>query len=112
MGLLNTHKNVVIFLGNTLEENKGLALMKVPQWCDFKRLMGTATQSWVVIKQSTNLELKNQFGIEMNVNMLTHSQQQPQGPKAHKKKSTVRLTHRINVLCPPKVSSLQVLGLD
>ena len=43
---------------------------------------------------------------------VTHSQQQPQGAKAHKKKSTIRLTYRINVLCPPKVSSLQVLGLD
>ena len=28
----------------------------------------------------------------MNVKTLTHSQQQPQAPKAHKKKSTVRLT--------------------
>ena len=49
----------------------------------------------------------------MNVKTLTHSQQQqPQGPKAHKKKSTVRSTDRINVLCPPKVSSLRVLGRD
>ena len=30
----------------------------------------------------------------MNVKKLTHSQQQPQGPKAHKKKSTIRLTYR------------------
>ena len=28
----------------------------------------------------------------MNVKTLTHSQQQPQGPKAYKKKSTVRLS--------------------
>ena len=31
----------------------------------------------------------------MNVKTLTHSQQQPQAPKAHKKKSTVRLTYRV-----------------
>ena len=30
----------------------------------------------------------------MNVKALTHLQQQPQAPKAHKKKSTVRLTYR------------------
>ena len=30
----------------------------------------------------------------MNVKTLTHSQQQPQGPNAHKKKSTNRLTYR------------------
>ena len=41
---------LVVFLGNTLEENKGLSLMKVPQWCVFNRLMDAATQSWVVIK--------------------------------------------------------------
>ena len=32
----------------------------------------------------------------MNVNELTHSQQQPQTPKTHKKESTVRLTTRIH----------------
>ena len=33
------------------------------------------------------------------------------GSKTHKKKSTIRLTIRINALCPPKVPSLQALGL-
>ena len=47
----------------------------------------------------------------MNVKTLTHSQQQPQAPKAHKTKSTVRLTYRINVLCTLEVSSLQDLGI-
>ena len=65
----------------------------------------------VVIKQSPILELKTWFLAWKNVKTLTHSQQQPQGPKTHKKKSTVRLTYRINVLCPLKVSSLQALGL-
>ena len=33
---------------------------------------------------------------------LTHSQQQPQAPKTHKKESTVRLTTRITMLWAPK----------
>ena len=36
----------------------------------------------------------------LNVKTLTHSQQQPQGPKSHKKKPTIRLTIRINALSP------------
>ena len=39
----------------------------------------------------------------MNVKTLTHSQQQPQDPKAHKKKSTIRLTYR-TVFCVLKRS--------
>ena len=42
----------------------------------------------------------------MNVKELTHSQQQPQAPKTHKKESTVRLTTRITMLCPPPPRSL------
>ena len=34
--------------------------------------------------------------------ILTHSQQQPQAPKTHKKESTVRLTTRITMLWAPK----------
>ena len=34
--------------------------------------------------------------------MLTHSQQQSQAPKTHKKESTVRLTTRITMLWAPK----------
>ena len=34
--------------------------------------------------------------------ILTHSQQQPQAPKTHKKESTVRLTTRIIMLWAPK----------
>ena len=56
----------------------------------------------------------------MNVKELTHSQQQPQAPNAHKKKPTIRQTTRVTMLCPPppptpppppKVPSLQALGL-
>ena len=46
----------------------------------------------------------------MNVKELTHSKQQPQAPNAHKKKPTIRLTSH-NALGPPKVLSLQALGL-
>ena len=45
----------------------------------------------------------------MNVKELTHSQQQQQGPKTHKKKPTIR-EEQCSV--PPKVSSLQILGLE
>ena len=38
----------------------------------------------------------------MNVKELTHSQQQPQAPKTHKKKPTIRWTTRVTMLCAPK----------
>ena len=41
----------------------------------------------------------------MNVKELTHSQQQPQGPKTHKKKPTIRQAIR-TVFCAPKGPSL------
>ena len=49
----------------------------------------------------------------MNVKDLTHSKQQPQGPNAHKRKPTVNQTDNQshNALGPPKVPSLQALGL-
>ena len=54
----------------------------------------------------------NQFGVEMNVKELTHSQQQPQAPNAHKKKPTIRLTIR-TVFCAPEKSLLyRFLVLD
>ena len=46
----------------------------------------------------------------MNVEELTHSQQQPQAPKAHQKKPTIRQAIR-TVFSAPKVPSLQILGL-
>ena len=54
---------------------------------------------WIVIKQSTNLELNEPIDeVVMNVKELTHSQQQPQGPKTHKKKPTIRQAIR-TVFC-------------
>ena len=37
-----------------------------------------------------------------NVKTLSHSQQQPQAPNAHKKKPTIRLTTRVTMLWAPK----------
>ena len=49
----------------------------------------------------------------MNMKELTHSQQQPQAPNAHKKKPTIRLTTRVTMLCAPQRSLLfWLLALD
>ena len=49
----------------------------------------------------------------MNVKELTHSQQQPQAPNAHKKKPTIRLTTRVTMLWAPQRSLLyRLLVLD
>ena len=62
--------------------------------------MDAATQIWIVMEHSSNLELNEPiFCVGMNVKELTHSQQQPQAPNAHKKKPTIRLTTRVTMLC-------------
>ena len=48
---------IVVFLGNTLEENKGLFL----QLCVFNMLMDAATQMLGWDQNSPHLELKTQF---------------------------------------------------
>ena len=49
----------------------------------------------------------------MNVKKLTHSQQQPQAPNAHKKKPTIRLTTRVTMLWAPQRTLLyRLLVLD
>ena len=54
---------------------------------------------WIVIKQSINLVLNETIDeVVMNVKELTHSQQQPQAPKTHKKKPTIRQAIR-TVFC-------------
>ena len=53
----------------------------------------------IVIKQSINLELNEPIDeVVMNVKRLTHSQQQPQVPKTHKKKPTIKQAIR-TVFC-------------
>ena len=64
------------------------------------------TQIWIVMKQSTNLELNEPIMEWYECEMLTHSQQQSQAPKTHKKESTVRLTTRITMLWSPQRSLL------
>ena len=64
------------------------------------------TQIWIVMKQSTNLELNEPIMEWYECEMLTHSQQQSQAPKTHKKESTVRLTTRITMLWAPQRSLL------
>ena len=44
----------------------------------------------------------NQFFSGNECEELTHSQQQPQAPNAHKKKPTIRLTTRVTMLWAPK----------
>ena len=69
--------------------------------------MDASNSIWIVMKQSTNLELSEPvLGVGMNVKELTHSQQQPQAPNAHKKVSTVRLTTRITMIWDPQRSLL------
>ena len=63
---------------------------------------GCYNSNWIVINQSTNFKLKKSFLAWNECEILTHSQQQPQVPNAHKKKSTVRLTTRITMLRAPK----------
>ena len=49
----------------------------------------------------------------MNVKELTHSQQQPQAPNAHKKKPAIRLTTRVTMLWAPQRPLLyRLLVLD
>ena len=60
------------------------------------------------MKQSTSFEWNDHSLGENESEELTHSQQQqPQAPKTHRKKSTVRLTTRITMVWAPKVSALQ-----
>ena len=48
----------------------------------------------------------------MNVKELTHSQQQPQAPKTHKKKPTIRQAIRTVFCAPQRSLPYRVLVLD
>ena len=61
------------------------------------------TQICIVMKQSTNLELNEPIVGWNECEMLTHSQQQSQAPKTHKKKPTIRQAIR-TVFCAPQRS--------
>ena len=54
---------------------------------------------------------RTSFGVGMNVKELTHSQQQPQAPKNSQKEANNQTNNQNRFLCPPKVPSLQIIGL-
>ena len=111
MGLPKTLQNVVVFLGNTLEENKVLSLLKVQQWCDYKRSMDAATQMSFVMKQSTNLKLKTQF-LDLNECENTHTlTATTTGSKCSQTEVNSQINIQNSVLGPTKVACLQILGL-
>ena len=84
----------VVFLGNSLEENKGLFLLKNPQWCVFNRFMDAATQ---IVGLGSII---TQFGVEDSVLGLNECENThtltatTTGGKSSEKKSTIRLTIR------------------
>ena len=68
---------------------------------------------WIAMKQSTNLELNEPLLVLNECERATHSQQQPQAPKTHKKKPTIRLTTRVTMLWAPQRSLVyRLLVLD
>ena len=74
--------------------------------------MDAVTQMWFMNRQSTNLKLKTWFLAGKKVKTLTHSQQPPQAPKTHKKKSTVSLTYRTVIWVPQRSLLYRFLVLD
>ena len=106
VGLLKTLKNVVVFLANTLEEDRGLSLLKVPQWYDFKRLMDAATQMLVCCTIGVEVLV---LGLEECENSQT-STTTTTGSKTLQKEVNNQIDNQDQCSVPPKVPSLQ--GLD
>ena len=102
----------VVFLGNTLEENKVLSLMKVPQWCVFNRLMDVVTQMLGCDQTIT------QFGVEdlvlglrecENSHTLTTT---TTGSKNSQKEAINQTDNQNSVLCPQMSLLYRFLVLD
>ena len=71
-----------------------------------------STQIWIVMKQSTNLELNEPgFGVGMNVKNSHTLTTTTTGSKNSQKEANNQTSNQNSVLCPPKVPSLQALGL-
>ena len=101
MGLLKTHQDCLLFYWEILlKENKGYSSQRCHNGVFSTGWRMLQLKGWIGIKIS-QLELKTWFLAWMNVKTLTCSQQQPQGQKTHKMKSTIRLTIR-TVFCAPK----------
>ena len=74
--------------------------------------MDATTQIWIVITQSTNLELKNQFLAWNECGILTLTTTNP-GSKCSQKEANNQSDYQThNALGPPMVPSLQDLGLS
>ena len=70
-----------------------------------------STQIWIVIKQSTNLEL-NEQSLGGNECERTHTlTTTTTSSKNSQKEANNQTSNQNSVLCPPKVPSLQILGL-
>ena len=65
---------------------------------------------WIVIKQSTNLEL-NQFWSGNECERAHTLTTTTTGSKNSQKEANNQRSNQNSVLCPPKVPSLQILGL-
>ena len=103
----------VVFLGNTLEENKVLSQMKVPQWCVFTRSMDAATQMLDCDETIT------QCGVEDLVHGLKECKNShtltttTTGSNNSQKEANNQTDNQNSVLCPPPPQGLflQILGL-
>ena len=70
------------------------------------------TQIWIVIKQSTNLELNEPIDeVVMNVKRTHTLTTTTTGSKNSQKEANNQTSNQNSFLCPPKVPSLQILGL-
>ena len=96
----------VVFLGNTLKENKVLSLMKVPQWCVFTRSMDAATQMLDCDETITKFGVQDLKECENSHTLTTTTTESKNSKKANN-----QTDNQNSVLCPPKVLSLQILGL-
>ena len=69
------------------------------------------TQIWIVMKQSTNLELNEQV-LKWNECERAHTlTATTTGSKNSQKEANNQTSNQNSFLCPPKVPSLQILGL-
>ena len=75
--------------------------------------MDATTQIWIVIKQSTNLELNDHFLAWNECEILTHSTTTFTGSKCSQKEANNQTDYQShNALGHQKVPCLQVLGLS
>ena len=102
----------VVFLGNTLEENKVLSLMEVPHWCVFTRSMDTATQMLDCDETIT------QFGVQDLVLCLKECENShtltttTTGSKNSQKEANNQTDNQNSVLCPQRSLLYRFLVLD